>query len=273
MNNQNVKIYTVYIHINKINNKKYVGFTSQNPPEKRWGKNGNGYERDHQRLMYDAIQKYGWDNFDHIILHTVSTEQEAKVKEAYYINLYNTTNKDYGYNTYFYNDNMKITIPSDKRIGENNPFYGKHHSKETKQLLSKINSDGRNAGENNGMFGRNHTEEAKQLMSQKHWDCSGENNPLYGVRKFGEENPAAKLTSQKAFEIFISSKSKKELIEEYKVSEVAINRARLRYKWWEFVWVLFQQYGTEINPFMNKEDMLKVTDTINNEIYEYYFPL
>ena len=43
--------WQVYIHINKINNKKYVGITSEKDPNKRW-KNGLGYK---QQIFYKAI--------------------------------------------------------------------------------------------------------------------------------------------------------------------------------------------------------------------------
>lgn len=56
--------YTVYMHENKTNHKKYIGITSK-PPEKRW-KNGANYQNCH--AMRRAIEKYGWDGFDHIIL-------------------------------------------------------------------------------------------------------------------------------------------------------------------------------------------------------------
>ena len=35
-------VWTVYMHVNKINGKKYVGITSQKP-EERWKNNGIGY--------------------------------------------------------------------------------------------------------------------------------------------------------------------------------------------------------------------------------------
>lgn len=45
-------MYTVYEHINKINGKKYIGITSQNP-ERRWGNNRNGYKS--SPYFYSAI--------------------------------------------------------------------------------------------------------------------------------------------------------------------------------------------------------------------------
>ena len=85
------KTYTVYVHKNKINNHCYVGVTSLKP-EYRWGKEGNGYKT--QRFYY-AIKKYGWNNFDHIILEENIPKTEINSKEKYYINLYDSKNNGY----------------------------------------------------------------------------------------------------------------------------------------------------------------------------------
>ena len=68
--------WCVYCHTNKTNGKKYFGITSKNP-EDRW-KNGNGYCN--QIVFWNAIQKYGWDNFKHEIIVDNITEKEAKEK-------------------------------------------------------------------------------------------------------------------------------------------------------------------------------------------------
>ena len=57
--------YTIYMHKNKINGKVYIGITSQIPTQ-RWGVNGKNYRSSPH--FYSAIQKYGWDNFEHNIL-------------------------------------------------------------------------------------------------------------------------------------------------------------------------------------------------------------
>lgn len=85
--------YSVYIHINRINRKKYIGI-SRNKPEYRWRK-GEGYKR--QPHFYSAIQKYGWDNFDHIVIEVDSEEEMFKLEQEY-IAYYQTTIPEKGYN-------------------------------------------------------------------------------------------------------------------------------------------------------------------------------
>lgn len=87
--------YTVYMLINRVNDKKYIGITSK-CPEQRW-RSGCGYSK-RQPLIYNAIKKYGWDNFDHIILKTGLAEDAAKSEEQRLIKLYDTMNPKAGYN-------------------------------------------------------------------------------------------------------------------------------------------------------------------------------
>lgn len=87
-------MYCVYMHINKINNKKYIGLTSQEV-NRRW-KYGAGYKG--STHFYNAILKYGWDSFKHIIIKDNLLKKEAQILETKLIIKYNTRNEAYGYN-------------------------------------------------------------------------------------------------------------------------------------------------------------------------------
>lgn len=86
--------YSLYIHINKTNNKVYVGYAAN--PIKRWGNNGNRYTQN--KYFYKEIQEYGWDGFYHIIICSTTDKEYAKFLEKYYIALYNANNPHFGYN-------------------------------------------------------------------------------------------------------------------------------------------------------------------------------
>ena len=81
------KMYIVYLHVNPKNKKVYVGITDQNV-YKRW-KNGHGYTK--CKKFYNAIVKYGWDNFHHVVLSSNLTEDKVNRIESilisYYVNL------------------------------------------------------------------------------------------------------------------------------------------------------------------------------------------
>lgn len=89
------ELYCVYCHRNKINGKRYIGQTKQ-LPEERFGKNGSNYSR--CAHFNNAINKYGWDSFDHYVIQDNLTKEEADELETLNIAFYNTTDPKYGYN-------------------------------------------------------------------------------------------------------------------------------------------------------------------------------
>lgn len=86
--------YYLYAHVNKINYKIYIGITSKKP-KYRWD-NGNGYVN--CTYFYKAIKKYGWDNFEHIVLAKNISKEFALKLEKFYIKKCNSHNEKYGYN-------------------------------------------------------------------------------------------------------------------------------------------------------------------------------
>ena len=130
--------YIIYSHRNKVNNKSYIGQTKN--IKDRWiPSHYKGC-----RLFYNAIQKYGWDNFEHIILKdNISTIEEANYWEKFYILLFDTMNLEVGYNLAS-GGNNKILSEETKRLikehhadfsKENHPMWRKHHSEETKEKI------------------------------------------------------------------------------------------------------------------------------------------
>lgn len=86
--------YTVYIHI-APNLKCYIGITCQKL-NRRWH-GGSGYKD--QPKFYNAIKKYGWDNFYHGVLLTNLSADMASHMEQYLIELFDTVNNGYNQTT------------------------------------------------------------------------------------------------------------------------------------------------------------------------------
>ena len=140
-------MFKVYMHVNKINHKKYVGITKQKP-QTRWR---NGYGYDYKGSKFNkAIKKYGWDNFEHFILCDNLTEKEAKDLEVFFIKKFDSYNN--GYNGTLGGDfvslgnhnklGKKLTNEQRKKISESHKgktswIKGKHHTDETKIKMAK----------------------------------------------------------------------------------------------------------------------------------------
>ena len=158
-------MYIVYQHKNKINGKIYIGITSQKP-ENRWGSQGCNYKSSPH--FYSAIQKYGWDNFEHNILFTGLTKEQACLKEQELIKEYNLMNREFGYNStsggdiFVMNEETKQKISQAMKGNQNN--LGHPCSEEKKKKISDAQK------------GRKFTEEHKQKLSEaaknRHVPCS-----------------------------------------------------------------------------------------------------
>lgn len=162
--------WIVYVHTCLINQKSYVGITSQKP-ECRWGVNGAGYKK---QAFYNAIQKYGWDNFEHKIVAENLSEKDAKELEISLIDKLQTHIYKNGYNVSLGGDGY---LGVDNK-GFNNPMFGKHHSDETKMKISE-----RNKGRKSPMLGKHHSDEAKRKMSEcERPSIQGKNNYWHNKR-------------------------------------------------------------------------------------------
>lgn len=125
----------IYKLTNKINNKFYIGKTTQTL-EKRFREhiyNARIWEKDEQSgkphkrksRLYPAMNKYGYENFELSLVETLEEDADIDAVEQAWIERLDATNDKIGYNI----------SPG----GLGGPlFAGHHHSLETKKKLSAI---------------------------------------------------------------------------------------------------------------------------------------
>lgn len=166
----------IYQAINIINNISYIGKTVQNfekykKTHIRSALNKYDIKRGKSRYFYNAIRKYGVNNFKWKILYECDNKKELNEKEKYYIHIYNTYL--HGYNLTKGGDgNMnggiyertseirkKISLSLighkrskksiEKQIQTNltkvHPLYKKEHTKESIEKMSNNSKGKRNA--------------------------------------------------------------------------------------------------------------------------------
>lgn len=182
----------IYMYINKINNKKYIG------QAKNFNNRHNRHINGKSQLIDIKIQEYGIDNFDIKILKSnIKTQCTMNLFECYYIEKYNTLVKNNnGYNVASggHNGNVFIgktneemndikdkiskswsnnydirrkkisetMIKNESQKGVNNSMYGKKHRKDTIEKMR------------NKAMGRSFSEESREKMKKA---SLGKNNP------------------------------------------------------------------------------------------------
>lgn len=112
-------IYCVYKHTNKTNGKVYVGMTKN--LQDRWSRQGNRY--DSCSYFYKAIQKYGWDGFIHEVIEDHLTLDEANERERYWIDFYDSRNKEKGYNLLAGGNTGEMLPETRKKMSESRIAY------------------------------------------------------------------------------------------------------------------------------------------------------
>ena len=139
------------MHENKINNMRYIGITYHKDPTKRWLNNGMGYKN---QYFYTAIEEFGWDNFNHIILERNVSEELIQSREDYWIDKYNTMDPQYGYNRV---KSTGVSEETRKCMSEN--WDSKDSLRRTKQsaLMTALNQKIDRTGSNNPMYDTHRT--------------------------------------------------------------------------------------------------------------------
>ena len=205
--------YKVYVHINKINEKRYFGITKQEV-EKRW-LNGKGYAGN--KYFNRAIEKYGWhEGFEHIIVAKGLTKDEAKWLEVELIREFDTTNPKYGYNISIGGEGGSGCNPSEetrKKMSES--AKGKKMSEKAKKKMSeshkgKIFSEEHRNNLSKANKGKTLSEEHRKKISEAN---KGKNNPNYG--KTLSEETKKKISESEKGKV-VSEETKKKISESHK---------------------------------------------------------
>lgn len=159
----------IYAIKNKLNGKLYIGQTvnlkKRSVSHFSDLRNGRHYN-DH---LQKSFLKYGEENFEFIVLEANDnfTKEELDLKEIYYISKYNTLDWKFGYNKAKGGLTGSRLVSQEEREwrskyykGENNPFYGKTHTEETKQYLSELAAT--RIGSKNPFYGKTHSSDWKE---------------------------------------------------------------------------------------------------------------
>ena len=131
-----MNIGIIYILKNKVNNKLYVGQTTNWSQRKRGHKSGNQY--------IDRALRKNPENFDYVLCNDIPIEFLDKFEEDMIEKLNTIFPNGYNFDSggcknHYHNKKSKIKISVNHAdvSGKNNPMYGKHQSEEAKKIQSE----------------------------------------------------------------------------------------------------------------------------------------
>lgn len=159
----------IYKITNTINNKIYVGMAKDVDVRWKYGhlasanKLISGIPLKYKSLLYDAMKKYGVDNFKIEVIEECPIENMGE-REEFWIDKLNSRDPNVGYN-----------ICKGGSRGPGGPmFAGHHHSPET---IAKMKQD--RTGEGNANYG-NRWAQSDELKKKHSEISSGGGNGMYG---------------------------------------------------------------------------------------------
>jgi len=163
----NAEYGKVYKVTNLINNKIYIGQTTQSISSRQKG-HYKKIKQNSKTYFHNAIRKYNIENFIWEIIDLACNKEELNLKEKYYIEYFKSFNKEFGYNMTLGGEGGVPTKETREKIskaekGQPSPNKGKPMSIEQKKLLSLVHM-GMHSGEKHPLFG---TKAKKETIEKK----------------------------------------------------------------------------------------------------------
>lgn len=164
------KISGIYCIENLVNNKKYIGKSTN--IEKRWNEhkrmlNKNCSDND---CLQKAWNKYGEDNFRFWIIEECD-ESLLNEREIYCIECNDSLSSKKGYNI--------------AKGGNGGALFEGHSHTE----LSKLKIGASQKEDKHWAFGKKMKEETRKKVIENHHHLSGKDHPMFGVHRFGKSAP------------------------------------------------------------------------------------
>ena len=167
-------MFTIYLITNKVNGKVYIGQTNQ-PLRRRWGlhKSRASKNEGYTAHLYNAIRKYGLDNFSIKEIATCNTEEWSNYLERLYILIHDSMNPKTGYNMTSGGDRPSPSPESRER--QRQKLLGRKATEDQKQKISDGLRLAYAEGRHPGVKGRKATEEQRNQQSLRvsgrgHWN-------------------------------------------------------------------------------------------------------
>jgi group I intron endonuclease len=168
-------MFKIYKITNQINGKSYIGKTSKTLEQRWvWHKRDTKVKKYRNIYFYNALSKYGPENFTIKELDCTENEQQANWLESWYIAITWSYKPEIGYNSTMGGDGVIPNLETRQKIreslqgkkhpmfghtGDKNPFYGKTHTEESKHQMSLSHMG------NKSRTGLPHSEETKKKIS------------------------------------------------------------------------------------------------------------
>lgn len=175
-----MKIYTIYTITNLVNQKKYIGYTSQTIRQ-RFKDHCDTAKREQKYKIHRAIAKYGVDMFSISEIYQSHDKAHITSIEDYFIKEFNTQHDDYGYN--MANGGQGGNIKSAEQLHKQSIKWKEHN------IILDIKADPVKWAK----WKENRSKCSKQAMeTSPHWDSFYQAN----IKRLHENNPGKNKTPE-----------------------------------------------------------------------------